>query len=441
MILVADRGRRSASASAAASRSSRRARRCSSARVAPLGLLRRRLRTGRASPSSSGSRLMIALIVGWLVQQVSGARPGARSTARAESEELRDELGRRADLLDAANRCARALGSSLELDEAFGAFIRELRSLVPFDRTAIILMEGGQVRVMATAGHMADEVLRPGEALPPGALIEEVLRTGETVYRRDMSDHLLPGGGDADRDRPPLAASPRRSCSAPGRSGCSRSSRSAAGGVRAGRDRAGRAARPPGRDRGAEHPLVRGRARDRRGAAAPLGAAGRLRLARLARAAQPDGGGDRRGADAPGPLARADARPADIVPGADRRRDEPAGDPDRRRPRHLADRGGHVLVHASRTSTSTSSSATRSRGVSLGQDEVSVVAERAGVAPARARRPRAAPPGADEPGRERGQVLAGRRGGGGAYARADNGPRAASRSRTAAPGSRATSRR
>ena len=35
--------------------------------------------------------------------------------------------------------------------------------------------------VMATAGHLADEVLRPGEALPPGALIEEVLRTGETV--------------------------------------------------------------------------------------------------------------------------------------------------------------------------------------------------------------------------------------------------------------------
>ena len=45
---------------------------------------------------------------------------------------------------------------------------------------------------MATAGHLADEVLRPGEALPPGALIEEVLRTGETVYRRDMSDHAYP---------------------------------------------------------------------------------------------------------------------------------------------------------------------------------------------------------------------------------------------------------
>jgi signal transduction histidine kinase len=45
---------------------------------------------------------------------------------------------------------------------------------------------------MATAGLMHDIVLRPGEALPPGALIEEVMRTGETVYRRDMSDHAYP---------------------------------------------------------------------------------------------------------------------------------------------------------------------------------------------------------------------------------------------------------
>ena len=138
-----------------------------------------------------GIMVMIALIVGWLVQQVRSE--AQRAVERAtESEDLRDELGRRADLLDAANRCARALGSSLEVDEAFGAFIRELRSLIPFDRTAIILMEHGEVVVMATAGHLADEVLPPGEALPPGALIEEVLRTGETVYRRDMSDHAYP---------------------------------------------------------------------------------------------------------------------------------------------------------------------------------------------------------------------------------------------------------
>ena len=138
-----------------------------------------------------GIEVMIALIVGWLVQRLRGEASAAVARAR-EAEQFRDALGRRADLLDAANRCARALGSSLDVEEAFGAFIRELRGLIPFDRSAIILSEEGHIRVMATAGVAHDEVLRPGEALPPGALIEEVMRTGETVYRRDMSDHKYP---------------------------------------------------------------------------------------------------------------------------------------------------------------------------------------------------------------------------------------------------------
>ena len=138
-----------------------------------------------------GVEVMIALIVGWLVERLRGETSAAMERAH-EAEHFRDELGRRADLLDAANRCARALGSSLEIEEAFGAFIRELRGLIPFDRTAIILSEQGHIRVMATAGHKHDEVLRPGEALPSGALVETVMSTGETVYRRDMSDHKHP---------------------------------------------------------------------------------------------------------------------------------------------------------------------------------------------------------------------------------------------------------
>src|SRR6266536_2353656 len=134
-----------------------------------------------------GIEVMMALSVGWLVQRMRSEASLAVERA-TEAEHFRDELGRRADLLEAANRCARALGSSLELDQAFGAFIRELQGLIPFDRTAIVLADEGHVRVMATAGIAHDEVLRPGEALPPGALIEEVMRTGETVYRRDMSD-------------------------------------------------------------------------------------------------------------------------------------------------------------------------------------------------------------------------------------------------------------
>src|SRR2546429_9239609 len=93
-----------------------------------------------------------------------------------EAERLRDELGRRVDLLEAANRCARALGSSLELEQAFGAFIRELRGLVPFDRTTIVLVENGQAEVMATAGAGARTGFPPGPARGgTGALLEEIM--------------------------------------------------------------------------------------------------------------------------------------------------------------------------------------------------------------------------------------------------------------------------
>jgi signal transduction histidine kinase len=132
-----------------------------------------------------------ALIVAWLVQRLRAEARLAHDRAE-ESEHLRDELDRRSHMLDRANRCAQALGSSLELEEAFGSFIRELDGLVPFDRVAIMLLEEGRVRVMATAGLKHDEVLRPGEALPPGALVDEVVHEGQTVYRRDMSDHRYP---------------------------------------------------------------------------------------------------------------------------------------------------------------------------------------------------------------------------------------------------------
>jgi signal transduction histidine kinase len=96
-------------------------------------------------------------------------------------------------VLEAANRCARALSSSLELDEAFDAFIREVRGLIPFDRMAIVLSDGGVAQVMAVAGAGADEVLPPGSSRPiQGTLLEEVLRTSRTVYRREMRSHDYP---------------------------------------------------------------------------------------------------------------------------------------------------------------------------------------------------------------------------------------------------------
>ena len=113
------------------------------------------------------------LLVGWLVYRLRVER--GRAAARVEeAERLRDELGRRGDILEASNRCARALASSLRLDEAFDAFIEELRGLIPFDRAAILLVEGEQASVTATAGLGADWFLANATDVLREAAIDEV---------------------------------------------------------------------------------------------------------------------------------------------------------------------------------------------------------------------------------------------------------------------------
>jgi signal transduction histidine kinase len=139
-----------------------------------------------------GLEVVIGLIVGWLLLGLRAQTDVAENRAH-EAERLRDQLGRRADVLEAANRCARALSSSLELDQAFEAFIREVRGFVPFDRIAIVLSEEGSAQVMAVAGVGAERVLPPGSASPiKGTLLEEILRRGKAVYRRDMQQPAYP---------------------------------------------------------------------------------------------------------------------------------------------------------------------------------------------------------------------------------------------------------
>ena len=145
-----------------------------------------------------GLEILLALIVGWLVDRMRRQSDVAEARA-GEAERLRDQLGRRADVLEAANRCARALSSSLELDQAFEAFIREVRGFVPFDRIAIVLSEEGSAQVMAAAGIGAERVLPPGSAQPiSGTLLEEILRSGQPEYRRDMQQ---PGYPEEERFR------------------------------------------------------------------------------------------------------------------------------------------------------------------------------------------------------------------------------------------------
>lgn len=134
-------------------------------------------------------RVLVGMLSGIVIGRLRDGLTVERQVAierAAEAERLRDELGRRSDVLEAANRVARALASSLELDAAFGAFIRELRGLVPFERAAIVLVDGETATTMATAGRGANEVFPPGSPGPlEGSVLGQVLE-GRTVVRRDL---------------------------------------------------------------------------------------------------------------------------------------------------------------------------------------------------------------------------------------------------------------
>jgi len=134
----------------------------------------------------AGVMILTGLIVGWLVHRLDQeARVGAERAD--EALRLRDELGRRVDVLEAANRSARALGSSLDTEQAFGAFIREVRGLIPFDRTAIVLVEGDTARTIAAAGLGAGKVFPPGSAGPLRGTVLERVQSGEVVVRSDLA--------------------------------------------------------------------------------------------------------------------------------------------------------------------------------------------------------------------------------------------------------------
>jgi signal transduction histidine kinase len=139
----------------------------------------------------AGIFLLTGLICGWLVHRLE--LEGHAGVERAgEAERLRDVLGRRVDLLEAANRSARALGSSLDIEQAFGAFIREVRGLIPFDRTAIVLVENEEARTIATSGRGADTVYPPGSSGPIAGTVLERVVAGEVVRREDLADESYP---------------------------------------------------------------------------------------------------------------------------------------------------------------------------------------------------------------------------------------------------------
>jgi signal transduction histidine kinase len=101
-----------------------------------------------------GLQVLIGLVVGWLVDRLRAETAVAEARA-AEAEDLRDRLGHRADVLEAVNRAARALGSSLDQSRALEAFREELRSMIAFDRLQIEVASDAEP-VFARAGAAVD---------------------------------------------------------------------------------------------------------------------------------------------------------------------------------------------------------------------------------------------------------------------------------------------
>lgn len=163
-----------------------------------------------------GLMFVMGLIIGWLVDRLRRETAVAEGQTKA-AERLRDQMGRRADQLDAVNRCARALSSTLDRDEAFRRFLREAQTAFRFDRLAIVLAQGGRAEVAANAGRGEESVLPAGISVPiEGTALAEVVSEERTIVRVDMTelpqyreDPDLVAGGLRSRVAAPLPVSGR----------------------------------------------------------------------------------------------------------------------------------------------------------------------------------------------------------------------------------------
>jgi signal transduction histidine kinase len=135
-----------------------------------------------------GIQLLAGLIVGGLVRQLGEEAREAEARA-GEAEALRDEIGRHADQLELVNRAARALSSSLDLNESWDRFVREVRAGLAFDRIALVLADGPKAIVIADAGLGEEGAGRSDWSRPlDETALADVLRDGATVVTPDIAE-------------------------------------------------------------------------------------------------------------------------------------------------------------------------------------------------------------------------------------------------------------
>ncbi len=127
-----------------------------------------------------------------MLDDLSQARDREQARAR-ELEIVAEQLSaamedsdRLAIQLAAINRLDHIISSSLDLDEIYRAFAEESNKIVPFDRMAVILVEGDRVRERAVGAGV--EAVRGAEAVSPlpGSSIEAVIESGRALIRRDL---------------------------------------------------------------------------------------------------------------------------------------------------------------------------------------------------------------------------------------------------------------
>ena len=227
----------------------------------------------------------MALLVGWLVYRLRAGRlprGGAGAGGRAAPRRARAARRHRSTRQTAAPaRSAPRSSSTRRSEPSSGSCAGSSRSTGRRSSFPTRAHPGDGDR----GAEAHDEVLPPGRGLPPGALIEEVLSTGETVVSARHADARSTPRRQRSRDRPAGLGSLRRCSSACGRSACSSILRREPDSFDPGRDRARHPARPPGCDGGAEHPALRGRAVRPSTSCGGCRAPRRLRLAGLSRAA------------------------------------------------------------------------------------------------------------------------------------------------------------
>jgi signal transduction histidine kinase len=135
---------------------------------------------GPFTPADEDTAVMLA---GWAATAIENARLYERS------EHRRDELERTVRALEASRDITNAIGGAVELDQVLELIVKRGRALVEARSVLILLREGDELVVAASAGQAVNA---PGHRLPiDGSTSGQVLLLGEAMRIDDATRTML----------------------------------------------------------------------------------------------------------------------------------------------------------------------------------------------------------------------------------------------------------